>query len=196
MVHKLIEQFLSQVQWGALDYLIVDMPPGTGDAQLSLAQIVPLSGCVLVTTPQAVSTFDVAKAITMFRQVKVDILGIVENMAGYTIEGKIDGAAAGTKVSLATGGKTVELATDSEGRFRTVVDIFGKGGAERLAQRYGFPLLGQVPLNPVVRVGGDGGDPVTISDPNSLLATRFSEIAGKMAARLAVKSMQALPILA
>jgi hypothetical protein len=117
-------------------------------------------------------------------------------MAGYTIEGKIDGAAAGTKVSLATGGKTVELATDSEGRFRTVVDIFGKGGAERLAQRYGFPLLGQVPLNPVVRVGGDGGDPVTISDPNSLLATRFSEIAGKMAARLAVKSMQALPILA
>jgi len=196
MVHKLIEQFLSQVQWGPLDYLIVDMPPGTGDAQLSLAQLVPLSGCVLVTTPQAVSTYDVAKAIAMFRQVKVDILGIVENMAGYTIEGKIDGARGGTKVSLATGGKPIELTTDVEGRFKTIVDVFGKGGAERLAQRYGFPVLGQIPLNPVVRVGGDAGDPVVVSDPTSLIALRFGEVAGKMAARLAVKSMQSLPILA
>ena len=151
---------------------------------------------MLVTTPQAVSTYDVAKAISMFRQVKVDILGIVENMAGYVIEGKIDGARAGTKVSLATGGKPTELATDSEGRFRTVVDVFGKGGAERLAKRYEFPVLGQVPLNPVVRVGGDAGDPVVISDPSSLVALRFGEVAGKMAARLAVKSMQSLPILA
>ena len=196
MVHKLIEQFLSQVQWGPLDYLIVDMPPGTGDAQLSLAQLVPLSGCVLVTTPQAVSTYDVSKAIAMFRQVKVDILGIVENMAGYAIEGKIDGARAGTKVSLATGGKPVEVTTDVEGRFKTVVDVFGKGGAERLASRYGFPVLGQVPLNPVVRVGGDAGDPVVIADPASLIALRFGEVAGKVAARLAVKSMQSLPILA
>jgi ATP-binding protein involved in chromosome partitioning len=196
MVHKLIEQFLSQVQWGALDYLVVDMPPGTGDAQLSLAQIVPLSGAVLVTTPQAVSTYDVSKAISMFKQVKVDILGIVENMAGYAIEGRIDGARAGTKVLLSAGGKPIELATDAEGRFKTVVDVFGKGGAERLSARYGFPMLGQVPLNPVVRVGGDAGDPVVISDPTSMIAQRFGEIAGRMAARLAVKSMQALPILA
>ena len=195
MVHKLIEQFLSQVQWGPLDYLVVDMPPGTGDAQLSLAQIVPLSGAVLVTTPQAVSTFDVAKAIAMFRQVKVDILGIVENMSGYPIEGVVEGARAGTKVKLNAGGKPLDLTTDAQGRFATVVDVFGKGGAERLAQKYEFPLLGQVPLNPVVRVGGDAGDPIVVSDPGSLVAQRFSEVAGRVAARLSVKSMQALPIL-
>jgi ATP-binding protein involved in chromosome partitioning len=195
MVHKLIEQFLADVEWGALDYLLVDMPPGTGDAQLSLAQIVPLSGAVLVTTPQAVSTFDVGKAIAMFKQVNVDILGIVENMAGYTIEGMIEGAKPGTKVRLATGGTESLLTTDSEGRFSTVVDVFGRGGAERLAKRHGFPLLGSVPLNPVVRVGGDAGDPVIISSPDSLIAGRFREIAGKVAQRLAIKAHQTLPIL-
>ena len=195
MVHKLIEQFLSQVEWGPLDYLVVDMPPGTGDAQLSLAQIVPLSGAVLVTTPQAVSTYDVAKAIAMFRQVRVDVLGIVENMSGYSIEGVVEGARAGTKVKLSTGGKPLDLSTDASGRFATVVDVFGKGGAERLAARYEFPVLGQVPLNPVVRVGGDAGDPVVVSDPGSVVAQRLAEIAGRVAARLSVKSMQALPIL-
>jgi ATP-binding protein involved in chromosome partitioning len=195
MVHKLIEQFLGQVEWGPLDYLVVDMPPGTGDAQLSLAQIVPLSGAVLVTTPQAVSTYDVAKAIAMFRQVKVDILGIVENMSGYAIEGVVEGARAGTKVKLSTGGRPLDLVTDATGRFATVVDIVGKGGAERLAARYEFPVLGQVPLNPIVRVGGDAGDPIVVSDPTSVAAQKFAEVAGRVAARLSVKSMQALPIL-
>jgi len=200
MVHKLIEQFLSQVEWGPLDYLVVDMPPGTGDAQLSLAQIVPLSGAVLVTTPQAVSTLDVSKAIAMFRQVKVDILGIVENMSGYAIEGKVEGARAGTKVKLSTGGKPVDLATDAEGRFATVVDVFGKGGAERLASKYDFPMLGQVPLNPIVRAGGDAGDPVVVSDPSSVVAQRLSEVAGRVVQRLAIRSFApgrgGLPILA
>ena len=139
MVHKLIEQFLGDVEWGELDYLLVDMPPGTGDAQLSLAQIVPLSGAVLVTTPQAVSTFDVAKAIAMFKQVNVEILGIVENMAGYAIEGQVEGARAGTRVDLDTGAQTIALATDASGRFRTVVNLFGSGGAERLAQEARLP---------------------------------------------------------
>ena len=188
MVHKLIEQFLSQVDWGVLDYLVVDMPPGTGDAQLSLAQIVPLSGAVLVTTPQAVSTYDVSKAIAMFRQVKVDILGIVENMSGYAIEGTVEGARAGTKVKLSAGGKPLDLTTDAQGRFATVVDVFGKGGAERLAQKYEFPVLGQVPLNPVVRIGGDAGDPVVVSDPTSVVAQRLSEAAGRVAQRLAIRS--------
>ena len=195
MVHKLIEQFLSDVIWGPLDYLLVDMPPGTGDAQLSLAQIVPLSGAVLVTTPQAVSTYDVGKAIAMFKQVNVDIMGIVENMAGYAIEGTVDGARAGTKVTLNTGGKPVELATDAQGRFATVVNIFGVGGAERLATRHHFPVLGQIPLNPVVRVGGDAGDPIVIADPESMVARRFSEVAGRLAQRLAIKAHQALPVL-
>ena len=195
MVHKLIEQFLGDVLWGPLDYLLVDMPPGTGDAQLSLAQIVPLSGAVLVTTPQAVSTFDVGKAISMFRQVNVDILGIVENMSGFAIEGMIEGARAGTKVRLATGGRDQELVTDAEGRFSTVVHVFGSGGAERLAARHGFPVLGSVPLNPVVRVGGDAGDPVVVADPQGVVARRMIEVAGRVAQRLAIKAHQALPVL-
>ena len=195
MVHKLIEQFLSDVEWGELDYLLVDMPPGTGDTQLSLAQLVPLTGAVLVTTPQAVSTYDVNKAIAMFKQVNVEILGIVENMAGYAIEGMVEGGQEGQQVRLFVGSREETLELDPEGRFRTEVAIFGQGGAERLAQRYGFPVLGQVPLNPVVRVGGDAGDPVTVAAPESMIAQRFEAIAGRAAQRIAVRSFASLPIL-
>jgi ATP-binding protein involved in chromosome partitioning len=195
MVHKLIEQFLADVVWGELDYLLVDMPPGTGDAQLSLAQLVPLTGAVLVTTPQAVATYDVGKAIGMFKQVNVDILGIVENMSGFAVEGTVEGAAPGTKVQIETGAGTQELTVDEAGRFRTVVNVFGAGGAEMLAAKHGFPLLGQIPLNPRVRVGGDGGDPITVTDPDSPLAQGFTEVAGRVAQRVAIKAHQALPIL-
>lgn len=195
MVHKLIEQFLGDVQWGALDYLLVDMPPGTGDAQLSLAQIVPLTGAVLVTTPQAVATFDVNKAVAMFKQVNVPVLGIVENMAGYAIEGLVEGARTGTKIRLNVGGADVVVNVDIEGRFSTVVDIFGSGGAQKLATKHGFPILGTIPLDPRVRVGGDAGDPVTIADPKSLIAQRFAEIAGRVAQRVAIQAHRALPIL-
>ncbi len=195
MVHKLIEQFLGDVAWGDLDYLLVDMPPGTGDAQLSLAQIVPLSGGVLVTTPQAVATYDVSKAIQMFKQVNVEVLGIVENMAGYAIRGVIEGAAAGTAVRLDTGAGETTVKTDEHGAFETLVHIFGAGGAERLAARYGFPLLGRVPLDPTVRVGGDGGDPVIVSDPGHPVSRAFSDIAGKLAQRIAIREHRTLPIL-
>ncbi|MEY2784823.1 MAG: hypothetical protein RL277_1030 [Planctomycetota bacterium] len=195
MVTKLIEQFLSDVEWGPLDYLLVDMPPGTGDAQLSLAQLVPLSGAVLVTTPQAVSTFDVGKAIAMFKQVQVPLLGIVENMAGYPIEGLVEGAKAGTKVRISTGAVEIETTTDLEGRFSAVIDVFGRGGAERLAARHAMPVLGSVPLNPIVRLGGDAGDPVVMSRPESLAAVRFREIAGRVAQRIAISAHKALPVL-
>jgi ATP-binding protein involved in chromosome partitioning len=195
MVHKLIEQFLGDVVWGELDYLLVDMPPGTGDAQLSLAQIVPLSGAVLVTTPQAVSTFDVGKAVAMFRQVNVDILGIVENMAGFVVRGRIEGAGAGTKVQLDTGSGIQITSTNEDGRFESAVHVFGQGGAELLAKKHGFPVLGRVPLDPAVRVGGDAGDPVTIAAPASPLAQAFRDIAGRFAQRVAIKAHQALPIL-
>jgi ATP-binding protein involved in chromosome partitioning len=171
------------------------MPPGTGDAQLSLAQIVPLTGAILVTTPQAVATFDVAKAVAMFKQVNVEILGIVENMAGYAIEGQVEGARAGTRVHIDTGAQKVALATDESGRFRTVVNLFGTGGAELLAKKHGFPVLGRIPLDPGVRVGGDAGDPITVTAPTSPLAAAFAEIAGRAAQRVAIKSFQALPIL-
>jgi ATP-binding protein involved in chromosome partitioning len=195
MVHKLIEQFLSDVEWGELDYLLVDMPPGTGDAQLSLAQLVPLSGCVLVTTPQAVSTLDVSKAISMFKQVNVDILGIVENMAGFVVQGTVEGCPAGTPMHIETGTGRQDIEMGEGGKFETVVHIFGAGGAERLAQKYDFPVLGRVPLNPAVRVGGDGGDPVTVTDPASVLAQEFATIAGKFAQRLAIREHKSLPIL-
>jgi ATP-binding protein involved in chromosome partitioning len=195
MVHKLIEQFLGDVEWGQLDYLLVDMPPGTGDAQLSLAQIVPLSGGVLVTTPQAVSTFDVAKAVAMFNQVHVDILGIVENMAGYVVRGRVEGARPGAQVVLETGSGEQTVTIGLDGWFETVVNIFGAGGAEKLSQRYNFPILGRIPLNPVVRVGGDAGDPVVINDPDSAVARAFKEIAGRLAQRLAIREHKSLPVL-
>ena len=195
MVHKLIEQFLGDVEWGELDYLLVDMPPGTGDAQLSLAQIVPLTGGVLVTTPQAVSTLDVSKAISMFRQVQVEILGIVENMAGYVVAGTVEGAPAGTTLQLETGTETMETKLGDGGRFETVVHLFGAGGAERLASKYEFPVIGRVPLNPAVRVGGDGGDPVTVTHPDSAIAKEFDAVAGKFAQRVAIQAHKALPVL-
>ncbi len=195
MVHKLIEQFLADVEWGELEYLLVDMPPGTGDAQLSLAQMVPLSGCVLVTTPQAVSTYDVGKAIAMFRQVNVDILGIVENMAGFEISGTIEGCPAGTPMHLDVGSGTLDLRVQPGGRFEAVVDVFGTGGAERLAKKHGFAVLGRVPLNPMVRVGGDAGDPVTIASPGSTIAREFAAIAGRLAQKLAIQEHRSLPIL-
>jgi ATP-binding protein involved in chromosome partitioning len=195
MVHKLIEQFLADVEWGELDYLLVDMPPGTGDAQLSLAQIVPLSGAVLVTTPQAVSTYDVGKAIAMFRQVNVDILGIVENMAGYAISGTVEGCPAGTPMHLDVGNGTLDLRVGPGGRFETLVEVFGSGGAERLAKKHGFAVLGRVPLNPAVRVGGDAGDPVTIASPASPIAREFAAIAGRLAQKLAIQEHRSLPIL-
>ena len=195
MVHKLIEQFLGDVEWGALDYLLVDMPPGTGDAQLSLAQLVPLSGAVLVTTPQAVSTYDVSKAIGMFRQVNVEILGIVENMAGYVVAGTVAGAKPGTEVALETGSGIERVRTDANGRFEHVVPVFGMGGAERLAKKHAFAVLGRVPLNPVVRVGGDAGDPVTIAAPDSPIAREFATIAGRLAQKLAIAEHRELPVL-
>jgi len=194
MVHKLIEQFLGDVEWGELDYLLVDMPPGTGDAQLSLAQIVPMTGSVLVTTPQAVSTFDVGKAISMFDQVNVPILGIVENMTGFAIEGRIDGAA-NTTAHFDIGGRTEDVAVDGEGKFRTVVPIFGEGGAAGLVKKHGFMFLGGIPINPAVRVGGDGGAPITIEDPDSPEAKIFAEIAGRVASEVAKRERMSLPVL-
>ena len=196
MVHSFIRQMLTDVQWGELDYLLVDMPPGTGDAQLSLAQEVPLSGAVLVTTPQAVSAFDVTKAISMFHQVDVPILGIVENMSGLALEGTVEGGEAGSMVSLSLGSETHELPLQAGGRFSTVFDVFGSGGAEALAQKHGFPLIGKVPIDPSVRAGGDDGEPVVSAQAgDSASAAAIRETAGRLAQRLAVKAFSSLPIL-
>ena len=154
MIAKTIDQFLMAVEWSELDFLLVDLPPGTGDAQLSLCQTVPLDGGVIVTTPQEASLGVVRKGIAMFRKVNVPILGIVENMSGFT----------------APNGERV--------------DIFGHGGGKEEAARQNVPFLGEVPIFTEIREGGDRGMPVAVSAPNHLAGKAFIQIAETLHNRL------------
>ncbi|PIE23349.1 MAG: hypothetical protein CSA62_08105 [Planctomycetota bacterium] len=178
MLHGAIKQFISDVQWGEIDYLIVDLPPGTGDAQLSLAQQAHLMGSVIVTTPQEVSVLDVRKAVNMFKQVNVPVLGVVENMSGLVLEGKAEGA---NRVMLDGPEGPLYSACDSEGSFQFELDLFGSGGGEKISQLFDVPLLGSVPMDPAVRIGGDRGLPAVMARPHSLVAERFKDIVGQLA---------------
>jgi ATP-binding protein involved in chromosome partitioning len=164
MIHSAVQQFLRDVMWGALDYLVFDMPPGTGDAQLSLSQVVPLTGVVMVTTPQDVALLDVRKALAMFRKLNVPILGIVENMSYF-------------------------VAPDTGKRYA----IFGDGGGARVAEEFGVPLLGQIPLEMETRRGGDAGVPVIIGQPDSEQAKVFCDVAAAVRARVDAVSGLKLP---
>jgi len=164
MIHSAVQQFLRDVNWGPLDYLVFDMPPGTGDAQLSLSQVVPLSGVVMVTTPQEVALLDVRKALGMFRKLNVPILGIVENMSYF-------------------------VAPDTGRRY----GIFGEGGGQRVADEFGVPLLGQIPLEMETREGGDAGVPITVGQPDSAQAQAFRTIAAAAAARVEAVAALKLP---
>jgi ATP-binding protein involved in chromosome partitioning len=164
MIHSAVQQFLRDVNWGPLDYLLFDMPPGTGDAQLSLSQVVPLSGVVMVTTPQDVALLDVRKALGMFRKLNVPILGIVENMSYF-------------------------IAPDTGRRY----GIFGEGGGQRVADEFGVPLLGQIPLEMETREGGDAGVPITVGRPDSAQAQAFRKIAAAVAARVDAVAALKLP---
>jgi ATP-binding protein involved in chromosome partitioning len=168
MLHRLIEQFLRDVEWGELDYLIVDMPPGTGDVQLSLAQLVPVSGAVLVTTPQEVALADVRKAHNMFQQVGVTVLGIVENMSYFVCP------------------------NCSEKH-----EIFGNGGGKELAELYNVALLGRIPLSMGIREGGDMGVPVVAGAPDSAQSQAFRQVAETLALQASMLAMKPtkLPIL-
>ena len=161
ILHGLVKQFLSDVKWGELDYLIVDMPPGTGDVQLSLAQLVPVQGAVLVTTPQEVALADVRRALRMFEAVVVPVLGVVENMSYF-------------------------VAPDTGIRY----NIFGEGGGQRLADQYGVPFLGAVPLGMEVREGGDKGVPVVVSQPESPQAQAFRRVAEEVARQVSIEAMK------
>jgi ATP-binding protein involved in chromosome partitioning len=159
MLHSAIRQFLTDVAWDELDYLVIDLPPGTGDAQLSLAQSLPLSGGLIVTLPQQVSLDDALRGLEMFRQLNVPILGVVENMS------------------------YLELPDGSH------VDVFGTGGGEKLAQQTGVPFIGTIPLDPNVRVGGDNGKPIVISHPESPVAKALEMIAGDIAAKVSIAAL-------
>jgi len=160
MLHSAIRQFLSDVEWGELDYLVIDLPPGTGDAPLSLAQSLPLSGGLIVTLPQQVSLDDAIRGLEMFRQLDVPVFGVVENMS------------------------YLELPDGSR------MDIFGSGGGERLAAQAGVPFIGAIPMDPIVRVGGDAGKPVTVSDPDSPAAIALEKITMDLAAKISVAAVQ------
>ncbi|HEX2570429.1 MAG TPA: iron-sulfur cluster carrier protein ApbC [Polyangia bacterium] len=155
MVHKLLQQFLEDVDWGQLDYMVVDLPPGTGDAQLSLSQLIPITGAVMVTTPQEVALIDVVKAVSMFKKVEIPILGVIENMSYY--------------VCPACGHND---------------EIFSRGGGRRLADQLGTPFLGELPLDTRVRYGGDTGRPVVVGAPETPNAKQFMDIAARVATRI------------
>jgi ATP-binding protein involved in chromosome partitioning len=157
MLHGVIRQFLGSVEWGDLDYLVVDLPPGTGDAQLSLVQSAPLSGAVIVTTPQAVALSDVRRSIGMFNEVKVTVLGVVENMSGMDCP-----------------------------HCHQHIEMFDGQGGTALSKEYDVPLLGQIPFDPSIGQGGDQGKPVVLARPQSAQAKAFIKAAEWVAARVSV----------
>jgi ATP-binding protein involved in chromosome partitioning len=159
MLNSAIRQFLGDVEWGELDYLVVDLPPGTGDAALSLAQALPLSGAIIVTLPQLVSLEDASRGLQMFRTLEVPILGVIENMS---------------YLDLPDGQR---------------MDIFGSGGGEQLAQATSTPFLGKIPIESAVREGGDSGRPIVVSQPDSAAARALRQIAEGLAARISVAAL-------
>jgi ATP-binding protein involved in chromosome partitioning len=166
MVHGIIRQFLSDVKWGELDYLVLDLPPGTGDAALTICQTAPLAGAVIVTTPQEVALIDARKGLQMFQRVNVPVLGIVENMSWFECDG------CGKRHAL-----------------------FGEGGAERAAKELGTDVLGRVPLQPDVVAAGDAGKPTIVSAPDSPAAREIRTIAGLIARKLSMLNAEAPPVL-
>lgn len=160
MLHKAIEQFVTDVEWGELDYLIVDLPPGTGDAALSLTQTLPLSGSVIVTLPQNVSLEDASRGLEMFRSMDVPLLGVLENMSYLELE---DGQR---------------------------VDVFGMGGGQELAKRADVPFLGSVPMDPAVRQASDSGVPVVVSHPESAVAQAFVAAAEHIAINVSLQALE------
>jgi len=160
LVAQLINQFLNDVNWGDLDYLVLDLPPGTGDVQLTLVQKIPISGAVIVTTPQQVALADAVKGLKMFQEVKTPILGIVENMSGFICP-----------------------------NCNEVHPIFGEGGGQRTADENGVELLGQIPIESGIRQGGDEGTPIVAEAPDSATGKAFSHLAERVATQLAVQAV-------
>jgi len=166
MLHGAVQQFMRDVAWGELDYLVVDLPPGTGDVALSMAQSVPMAGAVVVTTPQGVSVSDVKKAVGMFRQLNIPVLGVVENMSYFVC-----------------------------GHCGERTEIFGNGGGRRMAEETSIPFLGEVPIDTRVRSGGDEGLPIVAAAPDAPAAQAFLAVASQVAAQVSIQNMRVLRVI-
>jgi ATP-binding protein involved in chromosome partitioning len=166
MLHGAVQQFMRDVAWGELDYLVVDLPPGTGDVSLSMAQSVPVAGAVVVTTPQGVSVSDVRKAVGMFRQLNIPVLGVIENMSSFECP-----------------------------HCHETTEIFGRGGGQKMATDLMIPFLGAVPIDTRVREGGDEGQPIVVAAPEAPAARAFTELAGKVAAQVSIQAMKTLRVI-
>jgi ATP-binding protein involved in chromosome partitioning len=166
MVSRAIQQMMGDVSWGQLDYLVIDLPPGTGDASLTIAQSIPLTGVAIVAKPQDLALDIAVKALQMFRQLNVTPLGLVENMSWYICP---------------------ECGHEHH--------VFGHGGAERAAHRLGVPFLGAIPLHEDIRIESDGGAPIVVSRPDSPAAKAFTDLASQVAARTSIQSFRQLPVI-
>lgn len=166
MLHGAVQQFMRDVAWGELDYLVVDLPPGTGDVALSMAQSVPMAGAIVVTTPQGVSVSDVKKAVGMFRQLNIPVLGVVENMSYFVC-----------------------------GHCQERTEIFGNGGGRKMAEEMQIPFLGEVPIDTRVRSGGDEGLPIVSAAPDTPAAKAFTAVASQVAAQVSIQNMRVLRVI-
>ncbi|HXN07604.1 MAG TPA: Mrp/NBP35 family ATP-binding protein [Nitrospiria bacterium] len=162
MIHGAIQQFIRDVNWGELDYMLVDLPPGTGDAQLSITQLVPLTGAIIVTTPQDVALLDSRRGLGMFQKVHVPLLGIIENMSYFSCP-----------------------------HCKERTEIFSHGGGKLAAEKLKVPFLGEIPIDPAIRAGGDTGKPIVVADPQSPQAKAFVKIAENLAAQISVLNSRA-----
>jgi ATP-binding protein involved in chromosome partitioning len=184
MLHGIMQQFLHQVEWGALDYLVIDLPPGTGDVPLTLAQSLPLTGAVVVCTPQEVALLDATRAVTMFRQLKVPLLGMVENMSFFDVQAYLK----------ERGSPRVRDAVEKQALFETPGDervyLFGRGGARLKAEQLGVPFLGEVPLNINIRERGDEGKLKDALAPGSLARPYLLGVVEQLAAQISIQNIK------
>jgi Mrp family chromosome partitioning ATPase len=189
-----IQQFIGDVEWGDLDYLIIDFPPGTSDEPLTVAQSLPdIDGMVIVTTPQDVALLDSRKSITFSESLKVPVLGVVENMSGYTINGK---AAPNSDVQIAgPAGKTLSTTTNEDGEFSITIDIFKEGGGKSTAEEFGVPFLGALPFDPGFVRGGDDGVHRIVSEPEGPSAIAFSAVVEALQAQIVDAEQPSLEII-
>ena len=186
LVSRMTEQFFNDVTWGKLDFLILDLPPGTGDIHLTLTQKLRMAGAVIITTPQDIALADVRKGADMFRKVHTPILGVVENMSGLQLEGmvKTAGGIAQKNLRMVFQGIDQEVNTDEEGNFSFPIDLFKSGGGAEESERLGVPLLGKIPISMEVMSATDGGKPIILSNPQSTVSEIFRDITENIISQL------------